>query len=95
MDIDAGADDFFAALDNGGGDDVFAGFGASGIASTSTSNGLSLDDEPLVTVCWYLLLLSLSLSVVLSLFLSLSLSLFFACIDTCILRFESIDEHCH
>ena len=50
MDIDAGADDFFAALDNGGGDDVFAGFGGAATAVTSTGNGLSLDDQPLVTV---------------------------------------------
>ena len=50
MDLDAGADDFFAALDNGGGDDVFAGFGAVQ-AETNTGGRPSLDDEPLIVVC--------------------------------------------
>ncbi|CAI5713069.1 unnamed protein product [Peronospora farinosa] len=49
MDLDAGADDFFAALDNGGADDVFAGFGAAQ-AETNTGGHPSLDDEPLIMV---------------------------------------------
>ncbi|RLN98320.1 hypothetical protein BBJ28_00005126, partial [Nothophytophthora sp. Chile5] len=55
MDIDAGADDFFAALDNGDAEDVFAGFGApeatNGATASPTAGGSgrpSLDDEPLV-----------------------------------------------
>ncbi|CEG36953.1 hypothetical protein, variant 1 [Plasmopara halstedii] len=45
MDLDAGADDFFAALDNGVAEDVFAGFEAA-----ATSDRLSVDDEPLVMI---------------------------------------------
>jgi hypothetical protein len=53
MDIDAGADDFFAALNNGEAEDVFAGFGAAEAASTAApaAAGASIDDEPLVMVC--------------------------------------------
>ncbi|KAI9905556.1 hypothetical protein PsorP6_013689 [Peronosclerospora sorghi] len=48
MDLDAGADDFFAALDNGAGDDAFAGFGA--VAEINAGGRPSLQDEPLVMV---------------------------------------------
>ncbi|KAE8886712.1 hypothetical protein PF005_g7413 [Phytophthora fragariae] len=53
MDLDAGADDFFAALNNGDAEDVFAGFGAAeaeASAASATGSRPSLDDEPLVMV---------------------------------------------
>ncbi|GMF10786.1 unnamed protein product [Phytophthora lilii] len=52
MDLDAGADDFFAALNNGAAEDVFAGFGAAEAeaAAAPDAGRPSLDDEPLVMV---------------------------------------------
>uniref|UniRef100_H3GFR8 C2H2-type domain-containing protein n=1 Tax=Phytophthora ramorum TaxID=164328 RepID=H3GFR8_PHYRM len=53
MDLDAGADDFFAALNNGAAEDVFAGFGAAEAAAhttAATGGRATLDDEPLVMV---------------------------------------------
>ncbi|RLN67453.1 hypothetical protein BBP00_00001570 [Phytophthora kernoviae] len=52
-DSDEGADDFFAALDNGEAEDVFAGFGAAvanAAAAPDTNGHLPLDDAPLVMV---------------------------------------------
>ncbi|KUF98893.1 hypothetical protein AM588_10009911 [Phytophthora nicotianae] len=53
MDLDAGADDFFAALNNGAAEDVFAGFGAVEAEANATAEAggrPSLDDEPLVMI---------------------------------------------
>lgn len=53
MDLDAGAEDFFAAL-NSGGADTFVDFGdipAPDPPAAPTGRS-SLDDEPLVTVRW-------------------------------------------
>ncbi|CAH0476476.1 unnamed protein product [Peronospora belbahrii] len=49
MDLDAGADDFFAALDNGVDDDVFAGFGpAQAETNVHSDYPSSVENTPLV-----------------------------------------------